>query len=233
MCPMAILRMSNNRGATMTDKRKIDVETEESSTPNSQKDWAEISDREIEEGTEVDDEEESDIDETSSESLGVTAALEHPSYEEMEEKLTEAEQKTDENWKKYLAEHAAHDNTRKRLERDIGNAYKYSVEKLLSELLPVIDSLEKSLETDASESEELKHLRDGVELTLKMFTDLLDKQDVKAINPEGEIFDPKHHEAMTMIEAPEAKSNTVVTVFQKGYRLHDRLIRPARVIVAK
>lgn len=165
---------------------------------------------------------------------GGEAALEHPSYLALEEKLTQAEQKAHENWEKAVRAMAELDNIRRRAERDIENAHRYGQEKLIQSFLPVIDSLEQAIQlSEHKESKVGDSMREGLQLTLKLFLDALKKMNVEQINPEGIPFNPQEHEAMSMQEAPDLAPNTVLTVFQKGYKLNDRVIRPARVIVAK
>jgi len=103
------------------------------------------------------------------------------------------------------------------------------VENFANELLAVKDSLEAAL---AAESPSVENLKDGVELTLKQLVSAFGKFNLNDINPMGEKFDPHQHQAIQMIES-EQPANTVVTVLQKGYRLHDRTLRPALVMVAK
>lgn len=124
-------------------------------------------------------------------------------------------------------------NLRRRTERDVENAHKYALEKFVGELLPVVDNLERALQSIDKDNKELTALVEGVELTLKGFLDVLVRYKVEAINPVGELFDPEFHQAMSMLEMPEKLPNTVVDVFQKGYRLNGRLVRPAMVVVAK
>ncbi|MFY0665480.1 MAG: nucleotide exchange factor GrpE [Natronospirillum sp.] len=124
-------------------------------------------------------------------------------------------------------------NVRRRAEKDVEAAHKFSQEKLIKELLPVIDNLERALE--ASTGEEVgaaKAVLEGVELTHKSFSDTLVKASVVAINPVGETFDPQLHQAMSMVPNPDIPANTVMAVVQKGYSLHGRLIRPAMVMVS-
>lgn len=158
-------------------------------------------------------------------------SLEHSSYKELSEQLTHAEQKAHENWEKSVRAMAELDNVRRRAEREIANAHRYGTEKLLSSLLPVVDSLEQALQM-AAKAEDAA-MREGLELTMKLFVDVLEKFDVQQIDPMGAVFDPQEHEAMSMQDAPGAAPNTVIAVFQKGYKLNDRMIRPARVIVSK
>ncbi len=124
------------------------------------------------------------------------------------------------------------DNVRKRTLRDVENAHKYALDKFANELLPVIDSMELGI--NAAQSEEgTDTLREGMELTLKMFCDVLEKFGVEGVESEGKKFDPEKHEAISMQELEGVDSGTVTTVLQKGYALNGRLIRPAMVIVAK
>ena len=158
-------------------------------------------------------------------------ALEHPSYLDLEEKLTLAEQKAHENWEKSVRAMAEVDNIRRRAERDVANAHRYGLEKLISSLLPVMDSLEQALQLATQHADTA--MQEGLELTMKLFLDVLEKHGVSQLNPEGAVFDPQQHEAMSIQASADVPNNTVITVFQKGYMLNDRVIRPARVIVAK
>ena len=124
-------------------------------------------------------------------------------------------------------------NARRRAEQDVEKAHKFGQEKLVGDLLPVIDNLERALENMDVEDEALKLVVEGIELTLKSFQDTLVKHKVEALNPEGEPFDPQLHQAMTMVPNPDVEPNTVINVFQKGYTLHGRLVRPAMVVVSK
>ncbi|KTD16761.1 nucleotide exchange factor GrpE [Legionella jordanis] len=159
------------------------------------------------------------------------AALEHPDYRQLEEQLTAAEQKAHENWEKAARAIAELENVRRRAERDVANAHRYGSEKLLNSLLPVADSLEQALQL--SEKEQNNSMHEGLELTMKMLLDVFKKHEVEQIDPQGQPFNPQEHEAMSMQETADASPNTVLAVFQKGYKLHDRIIRPARVVVAK
>ena len=154
--------------------------------------------------------------------------------EELHALLEDARTKADEHWNQCLRLQAEVENLRKRAERDLENAHKYGVEKLATELLPVKDSLEMGIAA-ASEGGEIDpaKLKEGAELTLKMLANALEKFGIREINPEGEPFNPEYHEAMSMQERSDVPPNTVVTVVQKGYLLHDRLVRPAMVIVSK
>ncbi len=124
-------------------------------------------------------------------------------------------------------------NARRRAEQDVEKAHKFGQEKLVVELLPVMDNLERALSAIDVEDAVFKPVIEGIELTLKSFVDTLQRCQVQQIFPEGEPFDPQLHQAMSMVENPDVEPNTVLNVFQKGYTLHGRLIRPAMVVVAK
>ncbi len=150
--------------------------------------------------------------------------------QEVDKLLEEAQQQAVEYHDKILRMQAEMDNLRKRTERDVSNAHKYAVEKFANELLQVKDSLELGL---GAEDIDVAKLQEGTELTLKMLRNAFEKFSIEELNPVGEAFDPNLHEAMTMQESTEHEPNTVLTVMQKGYTLHGRLMRPAMVIVAK
>ncbi len=126
--------------------------------------------------------------------------------------------------------HAEMDNQRKRLARDAESARKYATDRLLAELIPVADSLEAGLGVQAADATKL---REGMQLTLRLLDKALAGNGVSTVDPLGVAFDPEAHQAMSMVEAPGQAAGTVVTVFQKGYRLNDRLLRPAMVAVAR
>ncbi len=124
------------------------------------------------------------------------------------------------------------ENIKRRAARDVEHAHKFAVEKLIDNLFPVLDSLEKAVET-ANATEGAGAIAEGVELSLKLFVDTLSKSGVEQIDPLGEPFDPQLHEAMTMVPNPDAEPNSVMDVMQKGYVLNGRLVRAAKVIVVK
>ncbi|MGY8870689.1 MAG: nucleotide exchange factor GrpE [Pseudomonadales bacterium] len=124
-------------------------------------------------------------------------------------------------------------NARRRAEKDVEKAHKFALDKFVNEMLPIVDSLERALETCSVDDEATKALRDGVEMTHGMYVAGLAKFNVDRIDPQGETFDPVLHQAMSMVDAPDAQPNTVIAVMQKGYSLNGRLIRPAMVIVSK
>lgn len=124
-------------------------------------------------------------------------------------------------------------NVKRRAEQDIEKARKYALERFASELLPVVDNLERALEAASGDDEAIKPIAEGVELTLKSFIDVLGKNKVDVVDPQGEPFDPNLHQAITMVDNKEVEPNTVTAVMQKGYSLNGRLIRPAMVMVSK
>ena len=133
-----------------------------------------------------------------------------------------------------LRSQAEAENIRRRAARDVENAHKFALERFAADLLPVVDSLEKAIEAAAAgEGEEARAISEGVELSLKLFLDVLEKSGVSRIHPLGEPFDPQHHEAMAMVENPDAEPNSVLDVMQAGYTLNGRLVRAAMVVVSK
>ncbi|PWB58609.1 MAG: nucleotide exchange factor GrpE [Nitrosomonadales bacterium] len=147
----------------------------------------------------------------------------------MEELLKQAELTAQEHHDAWLRAKADAENIRKRAQTDVANAQKYAVESFSSELLAVKDSLEAAL---AVETATIESLKSGVELTLKQLVSAFEKSSITELNPAGEKFDPHKHQAISMVDS-DAEPNTVVTVLQKGYQLHDRILRPALVMVAK
>ena len=149
-----------------------------------------------------------------------------PSLEDM---LKQSELLAQEHHDAWLRAKADADNIRKRAQIDVANAHKYAVDGFATELLAVKDSLEAALST---ETPSIDNLKSGVELTLKQLTSAFEKNGLAEIHPVGEKFDPHKHQAISMVEA-DAEANTVVAVLQKGYQLHDRVVRPALVTVSK
>lgn len=150
----------------------------------------------------------------------------------MGEAVVAAEQELAQHREAMLRMQAEMDNLRKRLIRDLEKSRRFALENIMKDLLQVQDSLERGLEI-ADEATTAEALREGKELTLKMLTKVLADHGLQQIDPKGEPFDPEQHEAMTLQPSEEHPENTVLEVMQKGYMLHDRLIRPARVIVSR
>ena len=151
------------------------------------------------------------------------------SVPDTEELLRRAELKARECEDAWLRAKAEAENIRKRSAIELANAYKYAIEAVAADLLPVKDSLEATL---AADSAALETLKSGVDLTLKQLNAVFGRVNLKEINPVGEKFDPHQHQAISMLPS-EKEPNTVINVLQKGYSLHDRVIRPALVTVAK
>jgi molecular chaperone GrpE len=163
-----------------------------------------------------------------------TAAAEptQPAVEVMpslEELLKKAELAAQEHHDAWLRAKAEADNIRKRTQVEIANAHKFAVENFAAELLAVKDSLEAALSTEIATADSMKN---GVELTLKQLKSVFDKFNLAEVNPVGQKFNPHHHQAINTLET-DAEPNTIVQVLQKGYLLHERVIRPALVTVAK
>ena len=126
---------------------------------------------------------------------------------------------------------AESENIRRRASRDVENAHKYANEKLLEDLLPVLDSLEKALELP-NQSDDAKAVLEGIEISLRIFRETLERGGVLVVDPLGEPFDPSRHEALAMVPNDEVEPNSVIEVVQKGYLLNERVVRAARVIVS-
>ncbi len=147
----------------------------------------------------------------------------------LEEQLSRAETLAKEHHEAWLRAKAEADNVRKRAQADVQNAHKFGIESFAESLLAVKDSLDAAL---AAQNNTVDTLRSGVELTRKQLVAAFEKFKLNEIDPVGQKFDPHRHQAMNMVEA-NAEPNTVVQVFQKGYALHERVLRPALVSVAK
>ncbi len=160
-----------------------------------------------------------------------SATEDRPDYATLEAQLADAEKRAADNWDKLARVTADMDNLRRRSERDVAQAHRYGLEKFINNLLPVVDSLEQAEQLAEKHGDAAMH--EGLELTMKLFLDMLQKVQVEQLNPVGEPFNPEMHEAMSMQETADAAPNTVLAVFQKGYKLNDRVIRAARVIVAR
>ncbi len=152
----------------------------------------------------------------------------------LESELEQARAKAEENYELALRTKADAENIQRRCERDISNARKYAIEGFVNDLIPVLDSLEQGMKIEIKATDGAsKAMRDGMELTFKLLVDVLDKHGVERLDPEGHPFNPEHHEAMTTVESDEVAPDHVLQVFQKGYLLNGRVVRPARVVVAR
>lgn len=156
-----------------------------------------------------------------------------PTLDEVKKELAQTQQQAQDNWDKALRIQAEMENLKRRTQKDLEDAHKFALTGFAKEMLPVLDSLELGLQAATGDNDEVKKFREGSELTIKQFEAAFAKYNVVTINPVGEPFNAEHHQAMVMQVVEGAVPNTVVTVFQKGYLLNGRLLRPAMVVVAK
>ena len=138
----------------------------------------------------------------------------------------------DENWEKVLRLQAELDNLRKRTLKDVESASKGSIERVFQEILPIMDSFELGVKVDTSTKEGIETFIEGQTATFKLFQSVLDKFLIETINPENMKYDPELHEVISMQDSDDTESGYIIEVIQKGYRLKNRLLRPARVIVS-
>ncbi len=149
-----------------------------------------------------------------------------PASEELLEQVAKANDQV-------LRVQAEMQNVRRRAERDVENAHKFALDKFAADLLPVVDNLERALAAIDSSDEGQKSVAEGLELTLKSFIEVLARFKIQAIDPAGQPFDAELHQAVSMVPNPDLEPNTVMDVFQKGYTLNGRLVRPAMVVVSQ
>ena len=151
----------------------------------------------------------------------------------IEQQLEQAQATIKEYWDQIIRVKAEMENNRKRAGRDIENAHKFALRNFAESLLPVIDSMDMGQKAAEADNASLESLIEGTQMTMTMFIQVLEKHGLKEVDPVGETFDPEFHQAISMAEDKKAKSNTVISVMQKGFSLNGRLIRPAMVVVAK
>lgn len=151
----------------------------------------------------------------------------------IELELQQAQEKNEDYWDQIMRLKADIENNRKRSDRDIENAHKYALRNFIEALLPIVDSMEMGQVAAHAEKASLESIREGVDLIMNMFVQVLENQGLVKFDPKGETFDPDQHQAISMVEDKKAKSNTIISVVQKGFILNDRLVRPAMVVVAK
>ena len=163
----------------------------------------------------------------------VPEAAEAEQAETIEQQLEKTQETIKDYWDQMMRLRAEIENNRKRAERDLENAHKYALKNFVENLLPIIDSMEMGQTAALTENATLESIREGSALTLDMFLQMLEKNGLQQIDPLGETFDPEKHQAISMIEAEGAESNSVIEVMQKGFLLNERLVRPAMVVVAK
>lgn len=152
--------------------------------------------------------------------------------EQLEQALADTRAELDRHREAMLRMQAEMDNQRKRLEREAVKSRRFALERMMKDLLQVRDSLERGLEVD-KDSATVEGLREGKALTLKMLSKVMQDHGLEVIDPVGEPFNPEFHEAMTLVPSADHEENTVMEVLQKGFKLHDRLIRPAMVVVSR
>ena len=197
-----------------------------------QKDKAELANADKDQ-EEIKTEEDSDLQESSAEEKGVEEQADF-TLEEVLEKLAEEKEGAIRAREDLLRVQAEMQNLRRRTEQDIEKAHKYGQEKFSTELLTVMDNLERALAAASDhEDETVKAIYEGVDLTLKSFTDCFNRFHIGSVDPMGEPFDPQLHQGVTILENSDVEPNTVIEVMQKGYTLHGRVIRPAMVVVSK
>lgn len=163
--------------------------------------------------------EESDVNDVSAEMLGV--------------QLEEARKEAKDNWEKLARVQAEMENLRRRTQKELQDAHKFALEKFTKELLPVFDSFELGIQAASADNGDIVKLREGNELILQQFKSVFEKFNIEIVDPVGEMFNPERHQAMAMEPTEDVDPNTVIKVFQKGYLLNERLIRPAMVVVAQ
>jgi molecular chaperone GrpE len=152
--------------------------------------------------------------------------------EEMDALLAEARAQAEQHYDSLLRVQADMDNLRRRTEREIDNAKKFALERMVNDLIPVMDSMEMGLQASGQSANDQDTIRQGLEMTLKMFQDVMARFHVEALDPTGQKFNPQEHEAMTMQPSKDHEPNTVMMTIQKGYKLHGRVVRPARVVIS-
>jgi len=147
--------------------------------------------------------------------------------------LLQAQTTIQDYWDQIIRLRAEMENNRKRAARDVENAHKYALKNFMESLLPVIDSIEMGQVAAMADNATLESIREGLDLTVNMLVQVLQRSGLEQIDPLGEKFDPERHQAISMVDVEGAETNTIVEVMQKGFLLNERLIRPAMVVVAR
>lgn len=153
--------------------------------------------------------------------------------ESLQAEIAKLQQQLEEAKENNLRVQAEMQNVRRRAEQDVEKAHRYGLEKIINELLPVVDNLERAITSAQGDGEHLQAIRDGVEMTLSAFLAALQKFNVETVDPQGEVFNPELHQAVSMVPSAEVEANKVLSVMMKGYTLNGRLLRPAMVVVSK
>jgi molecular chaperone GrpE len=173
------------------------------------------------------------VEETPGEEIAGTAEEAADPLQELKLEIENAKQEASKNWDLYLRERADLENARKRHQRDREEAIRFANDRLLKEMIPVLDNLERAVGHAEQGEDDNQGLLEGVNMTISQFRKVLEDFGVKPINALGADFDPNLHQAMGQVESEDQAPNTVVSEFQKGYLLNDRLLRPSLVMVAK
>ena len=161
------------------------------------------------------------------------SGMQEVTVESLQAELAAAQEQIEAQKDDVIRAQAEVQNMRRRAEQDVAKAHKFGQEKLVMELLGLVDNLERAITASKADNATLENLLEGVEMSQNMLLDGLKKFQVEQLDPHGEPFNPEQHEAMTAVPNPEMEPNTVMDVFQKGYTLNGRLIRPAMVVVSK
>ena len=207
----------SNKGKSRVEAEQSDAQAATKQEPAAEQEAAE----ELAEAGEAEDE---------GDAAGAAVEL---TLEEALERLADAEEECRRAEDRMLRIQAEMQNLRRRAEQDVERAHKFGQEKFSSELLVVMDNLERALNAASDHDDEVvKAIHEGVNLTLKSFADCFAKFNIEEVDPMGEPFDPALHQAMSIQENGEVEPNTVIAVMQKGYTLHGRVLRPAMVVVS-
>lgn len=158
--------------------------------------------------------------------------IELPSHESLVKQLSDLEAQLAEQKDRMIRVHADMENTRRRAKIDVQEAHNFGLKKFANALLPVVDTLERSLEIEVEDNELAQSIHKGVEMTLDIFISTLAKFNIERVNPLGETFNPEFHEAVQTVADPAAATGKILKVLQKGYTLNERLLRPAMVVIA-
>ena len=167
------------------------------------------------------------------EAIVAEAEEETDPLQKLRQEIVVAKEEAGKNWDLYLRERADLENARKRHQRDREEAIRFANERLLKEMIPVLDNLERAVGHAEQGDDDNQGLLEGVNMTINQFRKVLEDFGVKPINALGEDFDPNLHQAMGHVETTDQAPNTVTSEFQKGYLLNDRLLRPSLVMVAR
>ncbi len=158
-----------------------------------------------------------------------TLDIEPLNTEELQTELDKAKAEAADNYEQLLRAQAELANQRRRAEKQLEDAHKYAAQKFLESVIPVIDSLEMGMQAQG----DIEQIREGMQLTLKQFETVMEKFNIESVGKPGDVFNPEHHQAMSMQPHPDFANNTVSMVMQKGYLLNGRVVRPAMVMISK